>query len=192
MLMEAPDRTTLAFTATEAADEVGCYRWPAFVTNEYAMVLAANRATNALWSVDFARSRSAGPERNLLAVISGARFAQCVLNWEEAVTRVISVVKARPGGGEDLDHASPQFKTVLDRVFAGEAGVVARFVELWHRAPASAAKMRWSYPIVWRHDDGRVLHFHCFASAANEADGLTFHDWIPLDGATWSALDAEP
>ncbi len=178
-----------AFTAAEAADEVRCHRWPAFVTNEYATVLAANRATEALWSMHFARHRGDVAERNLLTVLSNARLAECVLNWEEAVARVISVVKGQSGSAEDLDHPSPQFKIVLDRIFAGDAAVVARFLQLWQRAPPHATKPRWSYPIVWRRGDGGVLRFHCFASIANDADGLTFHDWIPLDGMTWTALE---
>jgi hypothetical protein len=76
------------------------------------------------------------------------------------------------------------------RFLHGEPAYVARFLQLWQTAPAPVVKMRWSYPIVWRRAGGGVLRFHCFASAANEEDGLTFHDWIPLDGITWSALEA--
>jgi transcriptional regulator with XRE-family HTH domain len=177
------------FSTAEAADEVRHYRWPAFVTNEYATVLAANRATQGLWSTPFGRHRSDMAERNLLTVLSNSHLAKCLLNWDEALTRVISVVKGHAGGGEDLDHPSPQFKIVLDRIFAGDAAVVARFMQLWHKAPVPPAKLRWSYPIVWQQDDGALLRFDCFVSMANAADALTFHDWIPLDGMTWAAVE---
>ncbi len=32
------------------------------------------------------------------------------------------------------------------------------------------------------------MRFDCFASSANEGDGLSFQDWIPLDAETWNAL----
>jgi len=34
------------------------------------------------------------------------------------------------------------------------------------------------------------MWFYCFASSANEWDGLAFNDWAPLDAATWQPLEA--
>lgn len=179
----------VAFSPTEAAKEIARYQWPAFVTNEHATILAANRAAQALWSLNVSAKRADDAERNLLTVMMTSSLVDCVVNWDEVLTCVISVIKGSRPGGENIDDPSPQFRLVLNRVLAAHAADVARFQDLWHAAPNPPAKTRWSYPIVWRHDDGTVLRFHCFTNAANEADRLAFHDWIPLDGVTWAAVD---
>jgi transcriptional regulator with XRE-family HTH domain len=102
-----PPGDDLAFTRAEAGAEVRCYRWPAFVTDEFATVVSANRAAETLWAVDVAEELADAIDRNLLTVLSNPRFADHVLNWEEAVTIVISVFKGHHRGGEDLDHPSP-------------------------------------------------------------------------------------
>jgi transcriptional regulator with XRE-family HTH domain len=185
-----PPLGTVRFTSDEAAAEIERYRWPAFVTDEFARLLAANRAAQQLWQVDLAQEQQPldPAQFNLLTVLANPRFADRLANWEEAMSILASVFKGHHRGPEDIDRPSPNFGAILDRFFAGDARYVSRFMEIWQAAPAPPAKMRWSYPIAWRHAGG-ILRFHAFASTANEADGLSFHDWIPLDAQTWTALE---
>ena len=45
-------------------------------------------------------------------------------------------------------------------------------------------------PVVWQGPDVGVHRCEILLTAANEPDGLAFNDWIPVDAATWTALDA--
>ncbi len=185
-----PDNPDLMFTIEEAAEEIERYRWPAFALDEFMEVVAANRIAQRLWGVDLRREFTGPIERNLLSVASNPRFAERCVNWDEAIGVMISVFKGHYRGQETLEQPSPYFEVVLQRFFQGDQKYVNRFLSLWDDTPPATAKLRWSYPIVWEEPGIGRMRFHCFASSANEWDGLAFNDWIPLDDKTWQALDA--
>lgn len=180
-----------AYSAAEAAQEAERYRWPAFVTDEVGTVLSANCVAQRLWDVDLSLPAYADPaSRNMLTVMSDPTFADRFLNWDEGMATVIGAWKGRWRTPEDLERPSPQFRVLLDRFLQGEPRYVARFMELWREAGDPVAKIRWSYPVRWLGGGGAILRFHSFVSTANEEDELSFHDWIPTDGATWAALES--
>ena len=182
-----PQPYELMFTLEEAAAEVERYPWPAFVANELMEVLAANRVAQRLWGVDLLAEFPTPVERNLLNLASKARFAERLANWDEAVKVMIAVLKGHHRGAETLEQPSLYFEAVLREFSKGDKRFVGRFLSSWDNTPPAPPKMRWSYPVVWDAPAGR-MRFHCFVSAANEVDGLSFNDWIPLDGETWRRL----
>jgi len=128
--------------------------------------------------------------RNLLAVASDPRFADRCVNGTEAVGVLMGNFKTYHRYPESVEEPSPYFAATLNRFLQGDPKYVGRFAKLWEEAPESlAAKIRWSYPIVWSVDGIGIMRFRGTASGANEADGLSFHDWIPIDATTWLALD---
>lgn len=70
----------------------------------------------------------------------------------------------------------------------GEPKYITKFMTLFANVEPATGKIRWSYPVAWNESGVGEMRFHCFASAANEEDGLSFQDWIPLDAETWAAL----
>jgi putative transcriptional regulator len=183
-----PPVPDLLFSEDEAAREIERYGWPVFVTDEFARMVGANQPAQRLWRVDLSRELLDPAERNMLTALANPRIADHIANWDEVASVVASVFKGHHRGGEDIEQPSPYFRAVLDRFAAGDARYVSRFAAIWRDAPAPPHKTRWSYEVAWRHPHG-LLRFQSFASSANEPDGLAFHDWIPLDGATWAALD---
>jgi transcriptional regulator with XRE-family HTH domain len=178
------------FTIDEAKEEVERYAWPAFFVNEIAEVIWANRVAQRLWGVNLQEEFRDPVERNLLSVASHPRFADRCANWDEALGILVAVFKEHHRGAEKLENPSPYFAAVLEHFLQGDPRYVARLAKLWQEAPPVTTKLRWCYPIVWSEPGAGVMRFHCFQSAANEPDGLSFHDWIPLDAATWDALAA--
>ena len=177
------------FTEDEASSEIATYEWPAFVLTERAQVVAANPLVQRLWGVDMELEYPDPLERNLLAVASDPRFADRCLNWDEVIALLIGTFKTYHRQPESIEEPTPYFAAALSRFLAGDPKYVARFAELWEAAPESVAvKIRWTYAVVWKIEGVGVMHFRGTASAANESDGLTFHDWIPLDAPTWHAL----
>ena len=84
-----------------------------------------------------------------------------------------------------IAHQVAQFEVELAQRLAETESPVSA---LEPRVEPAHGKIRWSYPVVWNEPGVGEMRFHCFASAANEEDGLSFQDWIPLDAETWSAL----
>jgi hypothetical protein len=56
-------------------------------------------------------------------------------------------------------------------------------------SPAREPKCRWTYRVSWRDDDFGELRFIAVVNVANEPDALSFNDWIPVDAASWGALE---
>jgi transcriptional regulator with XRE-family HTH domain len=185
-----PQNADLMFSEQEAAQEAERQRWPAFVLNEVMEVVCANRVAQQLWGVNLGGEFPNSLDRNLLGVASNPRFADRCVNWDEAIGVMISVFKGHHRGAEDLDQPSPYFQTVLQQFLAGDPKYVRRFLSLWETVQPAHAKIRWSYPVVWEEPGIGRMRFHCIASSANEADGLSFNDWIPLDAESWAALEA--
>ena len=185
-----PQDPDLYYTIEEAEAEVGRYAWPAFVINEYAEVVVANGVAQRLWGVDLRREFTNPVERNLLSVASNPRFADKCVSWDETVGMIAAGWKGHHRGHEDIADPGPYLAAVLEHFLKGEAKYITRFLTLFDKVEPARGKIRWSYPIVWNEPGVGEMRFHCFASSANEEDGLSFQDWIPLDAETWSNLHA--
>lgn len=184
-----PQNDDYMFGLREAEESIRQRPWPAHVNNELMEVVAANEVAQKLWDVDLAREYNTPVQRNMLTVASTPRFADCVANWDEMVSVGISIMKGHHRGAEEVPEGTSQyFAAVMQLLFAGDPKYVTRFLTLWESVPPRSPKIWWSYPVVWVRDQA-VLRFTATVSLANEQDGLYFHDWIPMDGATATALD---
>lgn len=191
-LMLIPGEPRGGFNHEEAAALIDTLRWPAFVLDEFVTVVAANEAAQRLWGVDL-RNEFADPvDRNLLSVATNPRFADRCVNWDEAISTVMSVFKRKEWGHlEQLDDPSPIFGAVLERFLAGKPEYVTRLAQVWERTPSTRwdRKMRWSYPVVWKDPQAGVMRFDCTVTVASHADSTNFNDWIPVGPESWAALD---
>jgi transcriptional regulator with XRE-family HTH domain len=184
-----PQNPDLMFTVEEAAEEVERYRWPAFVSDEMAWLVAANSVAQRLWGVDLRSELTDPVDRHLLGAASSPRFADRCLNWDEVMTIMLGRLKLHHRGPEDPEHLSPYITAVLQRFLQGDRKYVARLINAWQEATPISPKIRWSYPVVWQEPDIGVMRFHAFVSSANEEDGFAFNDWIPVDAESWERLE---
>jgi hypothetical protein len=176
-------------TLADAATAVEDRPWPAFVINENIEILAANRLALRLWGIR--RTRLDDPiTRNVMSMATERRIAERCLNWEEAIGGLMSLFKAHKHHAESLDQPSSYFSAVLDRVYAGDATLVRRFIELWERVPPSYPdSVTWTYPISWRVPQLGVFRFHCVAHVVNAVDGLDIDEWMPANARTFRLIE---
>jgi transcriptional regulator with XRE-family HTH domain len=177
------------FSVAEAAAFIAGHSWPAFISNEMMEVAAANDVVQRLWSVDLSTEFLEPIERNLLSVLSDPRFAERCTNLPEMFDVMAAVFKGHHRGAEALDDPSPYFAAVLTRFLAGDPKYVQPFLKAWQVAVPRTPKICWEYPIVWEDPRVGTMRFRGVVNPASEPDGLAFNDWIPLDAATWTALD---
>ena len=182
-----PGLDGLQFTLQSAQREVDRASWPAFVLNEVSELVVANATALKLLGLDLADYPTI-TERSLLAVASDPRFADRLENWDEALGTMASVFKGHFRGAEDLATPSPVFNAMLTKFLAGDPQYVARFMALWQQVDPAPLLMRWHYRIVWRDPAAGRMEFDAVVSNCNEGEGWSFHDWIPLDATSWSAL----
>lgn len=183
-----PNITEWWFTADEAQCEIDGYAWPSFVLTERGEVAAANAVAQRLWDVDLSREYLDAIERNLLCVASDPKFADRLVNWDEAMGRIASVFSSFHRHPETLEKPSPYFQAVLQRFLKGDPKYVGRFLEIWRSAPPYGGKTRWTYPVVWEEPGVGRMRFTAVVSPANESDGLAFNDWMPADAESWEGL----
>jgi len=183
---------TYFFTSEELEDHVETVTWPEFVLNNFAEVVAANKAAQALWGVDFhaERQKRLPSQMNLLSIASERQFAERVINWDECVATLVASIKGNPLGDVSLENPSPYLTQVLDEFMKHNQSYLPRLLNIWGRTSIREPKVRWSYRIVWRDPEHGEMRFNSIISTASEPDALQFNDWIPLDAETWLALDS--
>lgn len=195
----APDGADLApgrdqsywYTLDEATTDIAHRPWPAHLNSEMIEVLAANELMQRVWNVDMETEFTGPHERNMLTVASRPRFADRILNWEEMVTTGIAVMKGHHRGAETApEGSSPYFVSVMQHFLQGDARYISRFIDLWQSTEPQYPKIPWSYPVVWDHLEVGILRFDVIVTTANDIDGFTFCDWMPLDSSTWERLEA--
>ncbi len=175
------------FDLLEAAEEIARSPFPACITTEVMEVAAANPAMQRAWEVDLQREMTAPFERNILSMLSTPRIADRLLNWDEAVSVPISVVKGHYGGDAALMGANPYFAAAIEHFLKGDPRYVQRFLGLWATVAPARRKARFSYPVVWHHSACGDLRFHVVVSPADQHPSLWFNDWIPVDAPTVEA-----
>jgi hypothetical protein len=156
------------------------------VLNEFMEVVAANQVAQKLWGIDLERDFPELLERNLLIVASDPRFADRVVNWDEAVTTGVALLKGHHRYPEPLPEATnARFAAVLNRFFQGDSKYIARFLKIWETAPPLAAKIRWAYRIEWDVPGVGIVRFRIMVTSCNPRLVWAFNDWIPEDEESW-------
>lgn len=184
-----PGVKELDLTPEESQAELDRLSWPAFVLNDASEVVFTNTIMELVWGVDLRSEFQDVSDRSMLAVASDPRFADRLLNWDEAVSALAAVYKGHFRGGEDLEEPSPSFKRVLDRFLSGDPAYVARFLQVWQDAPEATVNLRWHYRMVWDVPGIGAMDFDCVVSHCNQSEAWSFNDWIPRDAASWAVLD---
>ncbi len=176
------------FSYEEAVLEIDRSPFPSCLSNEVMEVIAANGLMQRVWEVDFAHDMRDPFERSMMSMLSFPSVAEHIENWDEAVGLAISIVKGHYGGEAAFTPANPYFAAAIDHFLKGDPHYVQRFLTLWGTTPARQRKLRFSYPVTWRHSRVGRLRFTVQANPADARGGIVFNDWIPLDGATWDGL----
>lgn len=167
-------------------DEVDRYRWPVFVTNQASDILNANRSFRDL--IGIARhERLPSPKWNFIARASDAEFLRKQENWDEMAQFMIGLGKAEQRWEVNAERPSPWTSDAYRRFLEGDPALVMRLLRLWESAEPIDLTTRMSYPVRWR-ENGTLLSFTAMMHMADLWQDLTWHDWIPLDAATWQAL----
>jgi hypothetical protein len=158
------------------------------VVNTLMEVLNANRLCQKLWGIDLRYEYRQPVERNLLSVASTPRFADRVLNWDEAVASGVGVVKDH--FEKEPEGTSPYYVAVMRHFQAGDPKYIKRFLDVWERTPAHPSKVAWTYKVVWDEPGIGVMRFLSLVNVGSEPDGFGWNDWIPIDSESWSRLEA--
>jgi transcriptional regulator with XRE-family HTH domain len=178
------------FTLDEALREIDSHPWPAAVQSDVMEVLGANRLLQRIWGVDLDAEFHGSVERNVLSVLTLPRFDGRLQNFDEVLEVALSVVKGHHLGPETApEGSSAYFAAVMEHFMTGVPALVTRLAEAWARTEPIPWKVRWSCPIVWQDPEVGVMRFQTMFTTASEHDGLAFMDWLPVDAATWLALE---
>jgi len=188
-LERRPDMDDWWMSVEDATAEIAAYPWPAFVLGERSEVITANAVAQRVWGVDLRTEFLDPVERNLLSIASNPRFADRCLNWDEAVTTILSAFKSYHLRPEDIENPTPYMEALMKHFLSGDPKYVGRLTEVWQKTPSDFPhRFRWCYPVVWDTPGVGVIRFRCLISGVNEPDGLNINDWIPTDEESWAVL----
>jgi transcriptional regulator with XRE-family HTH domain len=165
--------------------------WPAFATNDAMHVVAANRAAQALWRINYAseKRRRTGDEMSLFAIGRDAHFSERMTNFLDVVRVMASVNKGRPHRTMVPSMAPGLMAAAIQETASDDPELFKRLQRIWEKTKPAAARVQWDLPVVWRDPDCGTLRFIGVVSCANDPDVLNFHDWHPIDGNTWRVLE---
>ena len=94
------------------------------------------------------------------------------------MTFMIGLGKAETRWDVNVERPSPWTNEAYRRFLEGDPAYITRLLRLWENAEPVALTTRMTYPIKWRHDDGRVVSFTATMHVADLWQDLTWHDWI--------------
>ena len=179
------------FTLEDACAAIAALHHPVCLTTELFEVVAANSTIQRVWEVDLHHELKGPFERGFLSMLSTPRFADRLLNWEEALSVAVAVVKGHYGGDAAFDPVQhPYLAAMVQHFFNGRPQYVQRFLALWATVPGQLYRVRLSYPVTWNHSELGPLRFLAVTGPANQKPSIWFNDWIPLDAATATAVEA--
>ncbi len=190
-LFPVDDRPSFYFSADELDAAVETVPWPQFVSGDSVEVLAANRATQAVWDVDleYERSWRTRPQMHMLSVASDHHFADRVVNWDEIVAVLAGVHKGSARGPAELDEASPLMVQVLAEFANGDPAFLKRMMDIWTSTKPWPGKVRNQYRVVWRDREFGEMRFLAQMTPCGVPRGSAFNDWHPVDAETWTVLE---
>lgn len=179
------------FTFDSAVAHMEASPLPAHLNNESMELIAANALMQRVFEVDFNRELGGPFDRSFVAMLTHDRVTQRLANWDEAVSTVLEIVKGHYGGDASIMAANnPYFAAAIEHLLSGDPAYVQRFLAIWAVATPRPRKIRFTYPIVWKHSEAGTMRFHCLVNPANPLGSFTFNDWAPVDATTWEALEA--
>jgi transcriptional regulator with XRE-family HTH domain len=164
--------------------------WPAYVTNESISVVAANRAIQAVWGMDYAKEkrRRHGGELSLFTIAGDSRFTARMTNWTEVLRSIASEIKGRPQRAMAAS-AEPRAVAAMQAAAGGDLALLKRLLKIWEKAKAAPTRVQWDLPLRWLDPPYGEMRFTLVISVASARDGLNFHDWHPIDAETWRTLE---
>ena len=177
------------FTVEEATREVDISPFPSHLSNEVLDVLHANTLMQRVWETDHTRPPANAFERNFFSVLSHPHVAERLLNWEEALTDVLSMIKGHFSGDAAITGENLYFGAAMEHFLRGDSAHVKRFLAIWESVQPRQRKFRFSYPVVWKHTRVGQLRFRVQVNPADALGSIIFSDWVPMDAATWCGLD---
>lgn len=108
-----------SYTVFEAMVHIENQPWPVVVMNDNIELVAANRLARMLWKADpgdFAHPFAG----NMLVVASNPKFADRILNWDEAVCACVAMLKSHLRGiGLEDGQKGSYFAAVLKALLRG-------------------------------------------------------------------------
>ncbi len=171
------------------SNEVEQYAWPVFVTNQASDVICANRTFRSVVGMDAALRLPDKEHWNFLARASDAAFADRMENWDESTRFMLGIAKGDSRWAINLERPTPFLAEALRRFLEGDPAYIRRMLGLWEQAEPVPHTMRMHYRIRWRLTPDELLRFECTMHAADIWQELSWHDWVPADAATWTALE---
>lgn len=165
--------------------------WPHFGVNNVLEIVSANAPAQALWDIDFDAevARRSRAQLNFLAITAERRFSRRIVNWEQAMQRLVAILKAVPQSRNLLDDPTSLFGEVFAAFAANDPAAIPTLFALWERTPPAPAKVRWNYPIIWREPGYDDIRFLGIVTSASETDALGFNDWLPVDATSHATLE---
>ena len=180
-------------TIEELTERAERYAWPVWITNIAGQILVENRAFRTCLGKELADSFAADPaQRNFISAASNPLFADRVVNWDQAVSFMISVAKGETRTEHNLERPSGYTADAITRFLQGDPSYVRRLMMLWADTQPHPNSMRAEYPWHWRALDGRVMRFTCILHVADIWNELLWGDYIPDDAETWQVLSELP
>jgi hypothetical protein len=152
-------------------------------------LVAANAMITRLWEIDLDKEFTGPGERSLITAATNPRFSDRCVSWEQTVGAMASRFKSHHRGPEDPSAPGPYFAHIVEVLASYDPAYLTRVTGLWAAVEPAEPAVRWTYPVVWRHPDVGDMRFTGVVNCASETDGLAFNDWIPVDAATWTALE---
>ncbi len=177
------------YSLAEAKAEIDGYPWPACLNSELFEVLEANSLFEAVVGSKLAE-RNGPMERNMVVTLSSPRWADCIVNWDEAMQMTVEIVK---GSYTELsvspEGPNPYVASIMQHFLAGDPHYVQRFLRIWSEAEPRPRKWRFWFPLHWQHPEVGLLKFRVVVNPANFSSYFTFVEWMPTDAATWDRLE---
>lgn len=161
--------------------------WPSLLLNARLELLDCNPLATRVLGLDPAVTHPPGSRRNLLRLLTSRARRDRFLNLNEVLAAVVGVLKAQ---AQATESTAAYVQTMLQQIGHEDAELGARLLHLWrHEAPA-AERVRITWPLRWRAEDGSVLSFVAILSDWVILDERYVNDWRPANASTWAWLDA--
>lgn len=161
--------------------------WPAMVLNERHEIVGWNGLANSVAELDIGCDLTTPDDRNLLRMATtphfDGRIGGRLRNWEELISRLVSVLKA-----EGARHPDVGFPPYLERLVGLIAGarpeVLHELLQMWASSPVWPDERRNVHPIDWQLSDGSRLSFLGAYRAWDHYSGTFVFDWHAADSVT--------
>lgn len=119
---------------------------------------------------------------------SDPAFIERYESWDDGAKFIAGILKAEQRWEANLDRPAPPISDAFQRFLQGDPVYITRLLKLWESIEPVDITTRMAYPVRWRAESGELLSFAATMHVAEVWQELSWHDWIPADGATQAAL----